>query len=36
MKVISPETPWIGRHRDRSPTQGFDATREAAMAARSW
>jgi hypothetical protein len=45
MKVIgAPEdTPWMwtlayGHHRDRSPTHGFEATREAAMAAspRAW
>jgi hypothetical protein len=45
MKVIAaPEdTPWMwtlayGQHRDRSPTHGFEATREAAMAAfaKSW
>jgi hypothetical protein len=45
MKVIAaPEdTPWMwtlayGHHRDRSPTHGFEATREAAMAAfaKSW
>jgi hypothetical protein len=41
---IAPEdTPWMwtlsyGHHRDRSPTHGFAATREAAMAAfaKSW
>jgi hypothetical protein len=45
MKVIAaPEdTPWMwtlayGHHCDRSPTHGFEATREAAMAAfaKSW
>jgi hypothetical protein len=45
MKVIAaPEnTPWMwtlayGQHRDRSPTHGFEATRDAAMAAfaKSW
>jgi hypothetical protein len=45
MKVIAaPEdTPWMwtlayGYHRDRSPTHGFEPTREAAMAAfaKSW
>jgi hypothetical protein len=45
MKVIAaPEEPvWMwtlayGQHRDRSPTHGFEATREAAMAgfAKSW
>ena len=45
MKVIAaPEdTPWMwtlayGQHRDRSPTHGFEPTREAAMAAfaKSW
>jgi hypothetical protein len=37
------ETPWMwtlayGQHRDRSPTHGFEPTREAAMAAfaKSW
>jgi hypothetical protein len=45
MKVIAaPEsTPWMwtlayGQHRDRSPTPGYEPTREAAMAAfaKSW
>jgi hypothetical protein len=45
MNVISaPEdTPWMwtlayGQHRDRSPTHGFEPTREAAIAAfaKSW
>jgi hypothetical protein len=46
MKAIAaPEsTPWMwtlayGQHRDRSPTHGFEPTREAAMAAsfaKSW
>jgi hypothetical protein len=45
MRVIAaPEdTPWMwtlgyGHHRNRSPTHGFEATREAAMAAfaKSW
>jgi hypothetical protein len=45
MKVITApeETPWMwtlayGQHRGRSPTHGFEATREAAMAAfaKSW
>jgi hypothetical protein len=43
-EVVGPEdTPWMwtlayGQHRDRSPTHGFEPTREAAMAAfeKSW
>jgi hypothetical protein len=40
---VGGRTPWMwmlasGHHKDRTPTQGYEATREAAMAAfaKSW
>jgi hypothetical protein len=41
MKAKPPDASWLwtyGQHEDRTPTHGYEATREAAMAAfaKSW